>query len=193
MPTRHVDPGILRAALDAIRDGQALEIRYQSLSGSRPLPTWRWISPHAFAFDGNRWHVRAFCHIDRRFKDFLLPRILKTRAKADAEAGLRDDSDWNEVVSVGLKPHPGLTDDQRRVIAQDFGMKGERLQVNVRLALLYYLLRRLDLHDFKGEERPAREQHAVLANPEDVRRMLKRAQSGSTAADPDSPLAASTG
>lgn len=193
MPNRHVNPGILRVALDAIREGKALEIRYQSLSGSRPLPTWRWISPHAFAFDGNRWHVRAFCHIDRGFKDFLLPRILKTRATADAEAGPRDDSDWNEIVSVALKPHPGLTDDQKRVIAQDFGMKGERLEVKVRLALLYYLLRRLDLHDFNGEKRPAREQHVVLASPDEVWRALKRAQSGSIAADPDSPLAASAG
>ena len=193
MPHRHVDPAILRATIDAIRERKALEIRYQSLSTNRPEPMWRWISPHAFAFDGNRWHVRAFCHIDRMFKDFLLPRILKTRATAPAEANPQDDAIWNEIITVGLKPNPGLTDEQKRVIAQDFGVKGERLDVRVRLALLYYLLRRLDLHDFEEAKRPAREQHVVLANRDEVRRALKRAQAGSLASDPDTPLAASAG
>jgi hypothetical protein len=29
---------------------------------SRPEPTWRRTSPHAFGNDGRRWHVRAYCH-----------------------------------------------------------------------------------------------------------------------------------
>jgi hypothetical protein len=193
MPQRHVDPDVLRATIDSVRQHRALEVRYQSLSNRRPEPTWRWISPHALAFDGNRWHVRAFCHIDHRFKDFLLPRILKTRHTADAQARPEDDAIWAEIVTVALKPHPGLTEDQRRVIVQDFGMKGERLDVKVRLALLYYLLRRLDLDDFQGEKRPAREQHVVLANRDEVRRALQRAQIGLPGSEPDTPLAASAG
>lgn len=189
---RNVDPEMLRAALEAIRKRKALEIRYQSLSGNRPQPTWRWISPHAFAFDGYRWHVRAFCHIDRTFKDFLLSRFLKIRGTAEAEAGPDDDAIWNEIITVALKPHPGLTDDQKHVVAQDFGMKGDRLDVRVRLALLYYLLKRLNL-DFEEEKRPAREQHVILANRDEVRQALKRAQDGSSAAEPDGPLSATTG
>lgn len=175
MPHRHVDPAILRETIEAIRERKALEIRYQSLSSNRPQAMWRWISPHAFAFDGVRWHVRAFCHIDQRFKDFLLPRILGTRATSIAEGGPADDVIWNEIFTVSLKPNPGLTDEQKHVIALDFGMKDERLDVKVRLALLYYLLRRLDLHDFEQAKRPAREQHVVLANPDDVRQALRRA------------------
>jgi predicted DNA-binding transcriptional regulator YafY len=193
LPHRHVGPAILRTAIDAIRERKALEIRYQSLSIKRPEPTWRWISPHALAFDGNRWHVRAFCHIDRSFKDFLLPRILKARATADAEAGSEDDSIWNELITVSLKAHPGLTDEQKRVVAQDFGMKGERVDVKVRLALLYYMLRRLDLDDFQGEKHPAREQHVVLANRDEVRRALKRAQAGLASTDAGDPPAATAG
>jgi WYL domain len=180
MPRRIVDPSVLRTTLAAIREGQAVEIRYQSLSGNRPQATWRWISPHAIAFDGHRWHARAYCHIDRGFKDFLLPRILKTRATALAEASSGDDAVWNEIVTVALKPHPGLSDDQKRVVAQDFGMKGGRLDVKVRLALLYYLLKRLNL-DFEEENRSAREQHVVLAEPDEVRRMLKQADVRSAA------------
>jgi predicted DNA-binding transcriptional regulator YafY len=189
MPHRNVDPDILRTMLDAIRGRKALEIRYQSLSVIRPQAVWRWISPHALAFDGHRWHVRAFCHIDRTFKDFLLPRLLKTRGTGDAEAGAGEDSIWNEIVTVGLKPHPGLTADQNRVVSQDFGMKRDRLDMRVRLALLFYVLKRLNL-DFEEERRPAREQHVVLANRDDVRKALKRAQSDSSAARPASLLSA---
>lgn len=35
---------------------------YQSMNRDRPDPAWRRISPHAFGFDGLRWHVRAWCH-----------------------------------------------------------------------------------------------------------------------------------
>jgi hypothetical protein len=174
MPRRNVDPSVLRTTLAAIRERQAVEIRYQSLSDSQPQATWRWISPHAIAHDGHRWHARAFCHVDREFRDFLLPRILKTRATAQAEALPGDDEVWNEVVILALKPHPGLSDEQKHVVAQDFGMRSGHLDVKVRLALLYYLLRRLNL-DFEEEKRPAREQHVVLAEPQQMRRLLKRA------------------
>jgi predicted DNA-binding transcriptional regulator YafY len=189
LPRRYVDPDILRTTLDAIRRRKSLEIRYQSLSVVRPQATWRWISPHAFAFDGHRWHVRAFCHIDHTFKDFLLPRFLKTRGTGEGAAGSGDDSIWNEMVTLGLKPHPGLTPEQKRVIAQDFGMKGERLDVRVRLALLYYVLKRLNL-DFEEEKRPAREQHVVLANRDEVSKALKRAQLDERAVKSASPLSA---
>jgi hypothetical protein len=190
MPQRHVEPETLVAVNDAIRAGKALEIHYQSLSPNRPDATWRWISPHALAFDGNRWHVRAFCHIDRSFKDFLLPRILKTRATTTTGTTAADDAIWHEITTLSLKPHPGLTDAQKKVIAQDFGMKAGRLDIKVKLALLYYLLRRLNLDDFKAEQRPARKQHVVIANTDDIRPALKRAQAGLEAATANDTLQA---
>lgn len=175
MPGRNVRVDILRAMLEAIRKHNSLEVRYQSLTPKRPKPTWFWISPHAFAFDGNRWHVRAFLHQDEQFVDLLLPRFLEVRGTAEAEAGPRDDAIWNEIVVVDLKPHPKLNDDQKNIVARDFGMKGGRLSVPVRLALLYYFLRRLHL-DFNEEEQPPHEQHIVLANPTRIRQLLERAR-----------------
>jgi hypothetical protein len=183
VPHRNVDPEILRLTLDAVRGRTAIEIKYQSLSRTRPGPTWRWISPHAFAFDGFRWHVRAYCHLDQKFKDFLLPRFLATRGVGSAEQGADHDDIWNEEVAVVLKPHPDLSPDQKKVVAQDFGMKSDRLTVPVRLALLYYFLRRLDL-DFREPKRPAREQHVVLANPAEVKRWLERAEAPKNSGSP---------
>ena len=175
LPRRNSDPQVLRAVLDAVRNSRSIEIKYQSLSPARPKAIWRWISPHAFAFDGHRWHTRAFCHIDRNFKDFLLPRILETSATVEAEATQQEDAIWNEIVTVVLKPHPDLSEDQKRVVGHDYGMKNGRLEIEVRAALLYYLLKRLHI-DFKEEKRPAQQQHYVLANRDDVRRALTKAQ-----------------
>lgn len=174
MPNRHIEPEALRTVLDVIRNEKAVEIRYQSLSLERPKPMWRWITPHAFAFDGLRWHVRAFCHNSEKHKDFLLSRILDTKNQDRAAAKAEDDLNWQETTTVILKPHPGLTKEQQSVVARDFGMKSGTVKIDVRLALLYYLLRRLGV-DFKEHKRDPREQHIVLANPQEVREACDRA------------------
>lgn len=174
MPTPHrrVDPLILRAVIDAIRGRKAVEIRYQSLT--RDDVMWRWITPHAFGSDGLRWHVRAFCHIDRTFKDFLLPRFWETRGEGDPGVKPSADYVWNETASVVLIPHPQLSESQKRAVALDFGMNGDAITIPVRLSLLYYFMKRLNL-DGDPERRPAREQHVVVLNKAEVRAALKRA------------------
>ena len=174
MPTPHrrVDPLILRSALAAIRRNKAIEICYQSLSRDNPM--WRWITPHAFASDGLRWHVRAFCHIDRTFKDFLLPRFLDTRGERDPVVQPAADYIWHETASVVLVPHPKLSKGQQQAVARDFGMDGASIAIPVRLSLLYYFMKRLNL-DGDPERRPPREQHVVVANKAEVRSALKRA------------------
>jgi predicted DNA-binding transcriptional regulator YafY len=74
VPTRRIDPTFLKQFVSVIRAGNSIEINYQSMNHSRPGAIWRRITPHAFAHDGLRWHVRAFCHIDSKFKDFILSR-----------------------------------------------------------------------------------------------------------------------
>ena len=173
VPRRRVDPLILRDLLTAIRTNRSIHIHYQSLT--RPDPMWRWITPHALGSDGLRWHVRAFCHLDRTFKDFLLPRFLETEKMGEPGATPSADDPWNECAHVELIPHPQLSKAQRRVVALDFGMDGESIKISVRLALLYYFLKRLNLEG-DAERRAPKEQHVVIANKADVRAALKRAQ-----------------
>ena len=175
MPHRNIDPQGFRAVLDAVRQTGSLEVKYQSMSINRPEPIWRLITPHAFAHDGLRWHVRAYCHHQEQFRDFLLSRILETRASEERGPDADADLTWQERVAVRVTPHPDLTSAQKDTVARDYGMEDLELSMNVRLALLYYLLRRLDL-DFNERNKPAREQHIVLANAEEVRIALDRAQ-----------------
>ena len=172
MPRRLVDANVLRAVLHAIRNKKSLEIHYQSLTRAKAI--WRWITPHALGFDGLRWHTRAFCHIDHKFKDFLLPRFLGTRQEGEPGADRAEDYIWHEFTAVVLKPNPHLNEDQKRVVALDYGMSDQRLEVKVRLAWLYYFLRRLNL-DFEETKHDPRQQQLVLANPDQVRKAHSRA------------------
>lgn len=160
-PTRGVNPITLRSVVGAIRRSEAIEVKYQSLS--RPTPTWRWIAPHAIGFDGFRWHTRAFCKTDEVFRDFLLSRILQTRGVEASQATDAVDADWQEHVTLEIGPHPELSDNQKKVIALDYGMSGGKARIKVRRAMLYYALKRLGL-DTDPAARPPQDQQIVLLN-----------------------------
>lgn len=145
VPHRQVDVTVLRMTLAAIRERASVEILYQSMNEQRPEPIWRHMSPHAFGSDGFRWHVRAFCHIDNKFKDFLLSRCLDARSLGKQGAVAEDDLQWRETFNVILSPNPMIGENQRKVIAQDYGMHEGTVVIPVRQALLYYFRKRLRL------------------------------------------------
>jgi len=162
---RGVDPVTLRSVVGAIRRSEAIEVKYQSLSS--PEPRWRWIAPHAIAFDGFRWHTRAFCLTDECFKDFLLSRMLKIRGSRESDVSADDDSDWHSEVTLEVAPHPELSETQAKVIALDYGMRGGKAKIKVRRALLYYALKRLGLDTDPAARKP-QDQQIVLINREEI-------------------------
>ena len=163
-PVRGVDPVTLRSVVGAIRRSEEIEIRYQSLSS--PDPRWRWIAPHAIAFDGFRWHARAFCLTDECFKDFLLSRMIEIRDSRESGTSADDDLDWNSEVVLEVAPHPELSETQAKVIALDYGMRGGSAKIKVRRALLYYALRRLGLDTDPAARRPQDQQIVLMNAPE---------------------------
>lgn len=179
-PARSVNAIILRSVVAAIRRGEAIEIKYQSLS--RPEPKWRWIAPHAIGFDSFRWHTRAFCLIDEAFKDFLLSRILETRATCPSDSTPDDDRDWQESLVLEIGPHPELSETQKKVIALDYGMRRGHAKIRVRRAFLYYALRRLGL-DTRPEARRPQDQQIVLLNRDAVMAELPGGKTGGTGND----------
>lgn len=108
---RGVSPRTLRSIVGAMRRTKAVEVQYDSLS--RPEPVWRWMAPHAIAFDGFRWHTRAFYLQDNYFRDFLLSRILDTCGMQPTPSGSTADLDWAEQANLVIGPHPALSDAQR--------------------------------------------------------------------------------
>jgi len=168
VPERKVDAHVLRTVLGAIRKALQVEVMYQSMS--RPEPVRRAIEPHALAYDGFRWHARAFDHETREFRDFVLGRMSRARLGAPARSVPQDDRDWNEVVELQIAPHPRLTPAQAKAIALDYGIDEGMATIRVRRALLFYALRRLGL-DLVPDARPPHEQHIVLVNRREIERL----------------------
>lgn len=163
VPARGVDPQVLRDVLTAIREKAALQITYQSMS--RPEPSLRWIEPHALAFDGFRWHARAFCQNDQVFKDFLFSRIIEVGGQGPVTAQPSADEAWHTEVVLEIGPHPDLSGPQRCAIEMDYGMQDGRARITVRRALLFYALKRLGLDTDPAARRP-QDQQIVLVNRE---------------------------
>lgn len=163
-PVRGVAPETLRDVLAAIHAPAALEITYQSMS--RAEPSVRWIEPHALAFDGFRWHARAFCQNDQVFKDFLLSRIVEIDKQGAVTADPQADVDWHSDVVLEIGPHPDLSPTQQRAIEMDYGMENGRAQIPVRRALLFYALKRLGLDTDPAARRPQDQQIVLMAQCE---------------------------
>lgn len=174
VPHRRVSVDVLRAMVSAVRRGRSLEILYQSMNATRLEPTWRWITPHAFSNDGLRWHVRAYCHIDKKFKDFLLSRCLEVRGDGEAGAAPEIDRFWFERFNVVLSPNPALSKSQQAVVAQDYAMSDGSISVSVRKALLYYFQKRLRLDAIAALDGP-HETPVVITNRDEFTHALAEA------------------
>jgi predicted DNA-binding transcriptional regulator YafY len=163
IPTRRVEPHALRQFLTAVRSKRSISIEYQSMNDLRPDPMWREITPHAFASDGLRWHLRAYCHIECVFKDFIISRCLKIGRMGEPLSNPADDTAWSTFFEVVLVANPKLSPAQQTTVQRDYAMQGGRSVLRVRRALLYYLNKRLRLDVAEMQDRP-KETPVVVAN-----------------------------
>lgn len=166
---RHVDAACLRQILAAMRAGRALRVHYQSLTNSR----WRDIAPHALAFDGLRWHVRAWACDRGDFRDFVLSRMAEVGESEPASFNPADDLEWHTRTVLRLEPHPGLSGAQRDAIARDFDMTDGRRDIEVRLSMAYYFIKRMNLD---LPELPPERVQLVLSNLNEVQRQVEEAR-----------------
>ena len=166
---RDVRPEVLQRVLEAIRTRQALSVRYQSLTSSRS----RDIAPHAIAFDGHRWHARAWCCERQEFRDFVLTRIERLGRLKPVVFDPEHDLEWSGTAKLRLCPHPGLTEEQSQAIQRDYDMREGVREIEIRLSLAYYFIRRMNL-DLDGLE-PARAQ-IRLANLREVEAAINDAR-----------------
>ena len=169
LPSRRIDFTILRTILHCIRTQTQLRFTYQSMN--RPLPTERCVSPHAIAFDGIRWHLRAYCYEREDFRDFVLARV--SCAQSQTVKGMDPSGDlcWFNELDVVIEPAPHLSDGQRRAIELDYEMIGSRLSIRTKESMLLYLLQQLPLF---GNEGRLRHNQLVLANEAELQGVFQR-------------------
>ena len=173
VPERRVEPELFKPLLKAVRERRSIMIEYQSLSEERPEPIWRGITPHAFGTDGLRWHMRAFCHLQRDWKDFHISRCLQVGDLGEPEADPAADDNWWNLFAAILIPNPKLSKPQRKAIERDYGMVDGQCELKVRRAMLYYLDKRLRLDVGQEQDRP-KETPVVIANRKEYDTVLKK-------------------
>jgi len=171
-PTRALVAETLMRLLWAMRDGEELNVSYQSMR--RPTPTKRWIAPHAIASDGHRWHVRAWCHENCEFRDFVISRIQAVLDQRETSMSGSNDTSWHARTDIILAPRAGLTDGQRRAVEIDFGMSRGRLKFSCRKALAFYVLRQLQLD--RPPDQPPAAQPLDLVNRAELTDVITAAQ-----------------
>jgi len=163
VPDRSVQPEVLRPLLKACREKRRLDIDYVSFNS--PELEGRTIAPHTLVYTGMRWHVRAYCEKNRKYRDFVLSRFRGVPLLRDevTENAMEHDTEWNSQIDVIFKPDERLTPAQRTIIEVDYGMLEGRLVVPSSLALAKYVVRRFHVSPSVHDARPEAQQ-LVLAN-----------------------------
>jgi predicted DNA-binding transcriptional regulator YafY len=162
-PGRTLDETIVAAVIKAIREKLSIHVSYQSMTSLDVSK--RLLSPHSLGHDGSRWHVRAYCHNRKRFRDFVLIRILSLDGIEECSVDPVQDAQWNTYVTLILAANPDLEAPKKRVVERDYGMRNGEAELPCRQAFLLYTLKSLGLLD----ERPdPKVQHIYLKNRTEI-------------------------
>ena len=166
-PERVVKPEVMRAAVAAARHGRVMKAEYASLSPAGV--SQRTLEPHTLVCVGQNWHLRAWCDANREFRDFALSRF---RGKPEttrqrSRHTIQHDDDWNRQVSLVMMPDSRLNKAQQDIVATDYGMVSNRLELTIRAALAPYVLSRLGLGSDSQHPDPMVQQ-LELANEEQL-------------------------
>jgi len=157
LPLRRASREVERRVFVALVNGQGLRVRYASVSSNET--GWRVLRPGALAWDGRRWHVRAWCERREGWRDFVLGRISAAEWPVPVSDELPVDEDWEMWETVTLRINPRLGEQARAALQMDYGMAGETLEIPVRKAMRGYLLAELFISDANAPEMPP---HFVL-------------------------------
>ncbi|MFT4926311.1 MAG: hypothetical protein ACI8WB_002409 [Phenylobacterium sp.] len=162
----HPDSEVIAAIMRAIKQRYAFSCDYASLSSGL---TQRELVPHSIVNNGHRWHVRAFDRKSQQFRDFVCTRLQNVAIIKEPTATVQHlafDKQWHKIVSITLTPHPALK--HKQAIEMDYGMTDGGLVLEVRAALLGYLLRHWNVDCSVGHQAYKKEYQLALANPESL-------------------------
>ena len=170
LPSRPVNPVILRAIVQGAREQRRVDIGY--LSVNNPETDGRIIVPHTLVCTPMRWHVRAYCEKNGEYRDFVLSRFRGVPELMDkSERGSAQDAAWQTDIELSLSPDPRLNKLQQKVIAHDYGMSRNKLAVPCKAALLPYVLQAFQLDPHKQEAKPEAQQ-IIISNYKTIERWL---------------------
>jgi len=150
----------------AINNSLAIKCKYVSLTSGE---TERVIVPHTIANNGQRWHVRAFDRKHKDFRDFVFTRLIEIQEidKLIPKPELcESDNQWNKILTLAITPHPSVT--HPKAIELDYAMSAGKLTLNIREALVGYLMRQWNVDCSEHASLKGDEYHLWLSNIKDL-------------------------
>jgi predicted DNA-binding transcriptional regulator YafY len=130
--------------------------------------------PHSIVHSGMRWHVRAYCEKNNDYRDFVLTRFYGVlKPNGVSEQTINQDEAWNTLVFVCFTPDQRLFLEQQTIVANDYGMTDKHLLIQVRGALVQYLMQmmRIDINVVAADPRA---QQVLIQNMDAVKQWLFR-------------------
>ena len=145
-PARQCPPAVMRQLYQAIEQRLKIEIDYVSMATG--LRQNQWIAPANFASDGERLHVRAWSFHRKEWRDYVPVRVSPESSFLSAQIGeeLPPDADWEELIEIRLRPHGGLSEDQKAAVRLEYGFTANVLSFQIRKSLEFYVERRWGLN-----------------------------------------------
>jgi hypothetical protein len=133
---------VLSVITRAIHQHCAVRLIYHSLKSGTSK---REVVPFALVDSGQRWAVRCFDRKSKEFRDLVLTRIEKPTLLEVSEVAPHEQADmdfqWSRIVELELVSHPNHP--YPDLIGKDYGMKGDRIIVPIRAAVVGYVLQQM--------------------------------------------------
>jgi len=168
LPSRLPVKEVLSQITRSIRGHQKLSVSYRSLS-NRESSQKRIIEPHSLVNTGLRWHVRAYSEETYDFRDFVLSRFVEASCLDElAESNQQYDDDWVESVTLLLSPHPKLDEMKRESLLLDFGAENKMIVIEIRRALIAYVLQRLGVDTSEDHSMNPKAYQLILLNRDEI-------------------------
>jgi predicted DNA-binding transcriptional regulator YafY len=180
--TAHVEPRgpaidlpVVRHVVRAIVHKEALEVTLEQHHDKNQDVIW----PHTLVWNGYRWHARCYSEQAGAFTDIPLHSIIKAAPPlprgqgGEEQYGAQADGAWKEQLTLTLAPADSLDQAKRNEVMNHYGMRDERLELTMPLAMLRDTLRffHLPVTTAKGK---LGNQELQVANEEAVRQALQK-------------------
>lgn len=134
--------------ITAIEKQKVLTLEYQT----KEHITTRDVSPHQVIFINDRYHVRVYCHMTRKYLDLNLNRILELSINEKEKYVDRScDKAWHTEVIAQFKLNPELNEFEKDMVAQTYHLMSNTYEVKTTEALLYYVEENLLSKNTKGK------------------------------------------
>ena len=145
-PLKKLPAKVTRNLIVSIRQNKSVKIIYQPTRNDEPEQ--RRIIPHAFGFDGVRYHVRAWCIARRSYRDFFLLRINSISWPDNVvKEDLPLDHYWNTWDEVRVKINPLASEIVQEDLMDDYKLEtiDDPIVIKCRQAMKPYVLYRMGL------------------------------------------------